>query len=252
MRVAKAIADSGLSSRRDAERMIAAGRVAVNGRIIDSPALDVSAKDKVALDGRPLPAAEPLRLFAYYKPVGLTVTHHDENNRRTVFDEIGNAHGRLLSVGRLDINSEGLLLLTNSGAFQRFMEMGDFERVYRVRVRGQPDPAELASLAKGITIGGVRYKGVKAKIEREQSTNAWLRVALSEGKNREIRLILEHLGHEISRLVRISYAGIGLDGLQPRQLREIPVPKEIAGAFERRPGGSPAQRSGRLRHNPKA
>ncbi|MDR3126005.1 MAG: rRNA pseudouridine synthase [Rickettsiales bacterium] len=231
MRIAKAIADSGQASRRDAERMILAGRVSVNGQVIASPALDVSPTDRVEVDGNPLPPPEPLRLFKYYKPAGLTTTHHDEHNRRTVFDDIGGGYGRLLSIGRLDLNSEGLLLLTNSGEFQRFMEMGDFERVYRVRVRGIPAAAALASLANGAEIDGVRYKGVKARLEREQSTNAWLRVGLSEGKNREIRRIFESLGHEVSRLVRISYAGIGLDGLGPGEITEIAVPKKIMKAF---------------------
>jgi len=217
MRIAKFIASSGICSRRDAEKFIAAGRVKLNGNTVTSPALNVSKSDKVEVDGK-LVQAQNTRFFAYYKPAGLVVSHSDDKGRETIFDHLPKG---LLSVGRLDLMSEGLLLLTTSGDEQRRLEKGAFERIYRVRVHGRPTPESLAPAIKGMTLEGVRYKPMKIEIESQGATNAWLRIIITEGKNRELRNVLSALGFPIGRLIRISYAGIELGALGPGEFKEL-------------------------------
>jgi 23S rRNA pseudouridine2605 synthase len=222
-RVAKRIARSGLCSRRDAERWIAAGRVAVDGAVLTSPALSVTAANIVTVDGEPLPAAERARLFRYHKPAGLLTAARDPEGRPTIYDRLPAGLPRLMPVGRLDLTSEGLLLLTNDGALKRRLELPStgWLRRYRVRVHGQIDEATLAALAKGITIDGFNYGPIEAALERVQGSNAWLKVALREGKNREIRRVLEHFGWPVSRLIRLSFGPFQLGRLSPGEVEEV-------------------------------
>jgi 23S rRNA pseudouridine2605 synthase len=233
-RIAKVIARAGLASRRDAEKMILAGRVRVNGAAVSSPALNVGADDKIEVDGKALAAAGETRLYIYHKPAGLTTTHKDENGRKTVFEALPPELGRLVSVGRLDLNSEGLLLLTNDGEFQRFMETGGFERVYRVRVRGVPSAADIARLARGVSVDGIKYGPIEVSVERVMATNSWLGVVLREGRNREIRKALESLGYEVNRLIRVAYAGLELRNLEPGGIYEVKIPAPLWAKFEER------------------
>ncbi len=222
-RLAKVMANAGLCSRRDAETWIAAGRVEINGAPQLSPAINVSAEDDVRVDGKPVNAPTTPRLWRYYKPRGLIVSHRDEQGRKTIFENLPDDLPRLISIGRLDLDSEGLLLLTNNGDLARHLELPDtgWTRKYRVRVRGQVDSAKLASLKDGITIDGISYRGVLAQLDRQAASNAWLTVALKEGKNREIRRIMDHLGYSVSRLIRISYGPFTLNTLEEGDLDEI-------------------------------
>lgn len=223
-RVAKRIARAGLCSRRDAERWIADGRIKVNGRRIDSPALNVDAGDVVLVDGAPLPAVEAPRLWRHHKPKGRVTTHKDPEGRPTVFAHLPPGLPRVLSIGRLDLNTEGLLLLTNDGALARTLELPatGWVRRYRVRVHGTPREDALAGLARGVTVDGVAYGPIDASLERQQGANAWLNVALTEGKNREIRNVMGHLGLEVSRLIRVAYGPFQLGNLPRGQVAEVP------------------------------
>lgn len=223
MRIAKAIARAGLCSRREAERWIAEGRVAVNGRLLSTPAFEVGPKDRVTVDGEPLPAAEPPRLWRYHKPRGLITSHRDPEGRPTVFDRLPEHMPRVISVGRLDFNTEGLLLLTTDGALARHMELPatGWLRRYRVRARGRVTPAALAELTKGITIDGIRYGAVEATLDSEHGANIWLTLGLREGKNREVRKILGHLGLEVGRLIRVSYGPFQLLDLEPGEVEVV-------------------------------
>ncbi len=216
-RIAKIMARAGLCSRRDAETWIAAGRVAVNGAIIASPALNVGPADRITIDGMPLPQREPTRLFLFHKPRGVVTTARDPEARQTIFDVLPEGLPRLVTVGRLDINTEGLMLLTNDGGLARLLELPatGWLRRYRVRANGEVAPAALDALAQGLTIDGVDYAGIDAKLDRIQGANAWLTLGLREGKNREIKRVLEHLGLAVTRLIRISFG--------PFQLGEQPV-----------------------------
>src|SRR5215216_314358 len=220
-RIAKVIARAGLASRREAEAWIAAGRVAVNGARITSPALNVSPSDKIAVDGRPLPGAERTRLFLYHKPRGLVTTSSDPQGRPTIFGALPKHLPRLISVGRLDLSTEGLLLLTNDGGLARALELPAtaWLRRYRVRAHGRVTQGQLDSVRNGVTIDGVRYGPIEAELEREQGSNVWLTFAIREGKNREVRNVLAHLGLKVARLIRVSFG--------PFQLGELP-----AGAIE--------------------
>ena len=222
-RIAKAMARAGLCSRREAERWIEEGRVAVDGRIITTPATLVTADSKVEVDGKPLPAADKPRLWRFHKPVGLITTTNDPQGRPTVFDGLPKDLPRLLSVGRLDLNSEGLLLFTNDGALARKLEHPEtgLTRRYRVRVRGVVDPRRLESLAGGVTVDGVRYGAVEAAVERQQTSNAWVTVVIKEGKNREVRRIMEHLGYSVNRLIRTSYGPIALGDMPRGAIEEM-------------------------------
>lgn len=215
MRIAKAIARAGLCSRRDAERWIAEGRVRVNGDILMSPARDVGPRDRIEVDGRPLPVAEPVRLWRYYKPRGMVTTHRDPEGRPTVFDNLPAHLPRVISVGRLDFNTEGLLLLTTDGALARHLELPatGWLRRYRVRAHGTVSDAQLAELAEGLTVDGMSYGPIVATFDRVQGANVWLTIGLREGKNREVRKILAHLGLTVNRLIRVSFG--------PFQLAEL-------------------------------
>jgi len=223
-RIAKLIARAGLCSRREAERWIAEGRVSVAGAVLASPAVTVSAEDDIRIDGKPLPAPERARLWRYHKPKGLITTHKDERGRDTVFAHLPKELPRVVSVGRLDLNSEGLLLLTNDGELARTLELPErgWARRYRVRVHGAPDPAALAALEKGVTIGGVRYGPIRAALDKAQGSNAWLTVALAEGKNREVRRVMEHLGCAVTRLIRVAYGPFQLGHLARGETAEVP------------------------------
>lgn len=223
MRVAKAIARAGLCSRRDAERWIAAGRVAVNGRVLRTPATVVLPDDEVRVDGEPLPSPEPVRLWRYHKPKGLVTTHRDPQGRRTVFDALPPELPRVVSVGRLDVNTEGLLLLTTDGALARHLELPatGWLRRYRVRAHGKADQGDLDRLQQGLTVDGVAYGPVEAQLDRVQGGNLWLTVALREGKNREVKHLLGHLGLEVNRLIRLSYGPLALGELKPGAVAEV-------------------------------
>ena len=223
-RIAKVLARAGLCSRRDAERWIAAGRVSVDGLVLTTPAVTVTAANDVRVDGAPLPTPDRPRLWRYHKPVGLVTTHHDEKGRPTVFDALPKELPRVISVGRLDLNSEGLLLLTNDGALARRLELPatGWLRRYKVRVHGEVDPDRLAALEKGITIAGVVYGPIRAGLERQQGSNAWIALALREGKNREVRSVLEHLGLPVTRLIRLSFGPFQLGNLARGEVAEVP------------------------------
>jgi 23S rRNA pseudouridine2605 synthase len=223
VRIAKFIARSGLCSRRDAEALIGEKRVSVNGAIIESPALDVLPADSVLVDGKPLSLSEPPRLWRYYKPKGRVTTHKDPEGRPTVFEALPEELPRLISVGRLDFNTEGLLLLTNDGDLARHLELPStgWTRRYRVRAYGRVDQAKLQELAGGLTIGRVNYGPIEASLEREQGDNVWIGVAIREGKNREVRRIMEHLDLAVNRLIRVSFGPFMLGDLEPGQIEEV-------------------------------
>jgi 23S rRNA pseudouridine2605 synthase len=222
-RIAKVLARAGLASRRDAEEMVTQGRVTVNGRLINSPALDVTANDVVAVDGKPLPPRERTRLFLYHKPRGLMTTHADPEGRPTVFDNLPEALPRLISIGRLDFNTEGLLLLTNDGGLARVLELPDtgWLRRYRVRAHGEVTQGQLDELKKGIEVDGVKYGSIDATLERDQGANVWLVFAIREGKNREVRNVMAHLGLEVNRLIRVSYGPFQLGELAEGEVEEV-------------------------------
>jgi len=224
-RVAKAIARAGLCSRRDAERLIAEGRVKLNGKVLASPAVNVTSRDEVRIDGQPLPQKEESRLWRYHKPAGLVTSHKDPEGRRTVFDALRAQLPRVISIGRLDLNTEGLLLLTNDGELARLLELPatGWVRRYRVRAYGHPDPAALEKLNAGITIDGVHYGPIEAKIDKTQGDNAWLNIAIREGKNREVKKICEHLGLTVNRLIRIAFGPFQLGDLERGGIAEVPA-----------------------------
>ncbi|MDP6517087.1 MAG: pseudouridine synthase [Alphaproteobacteria bacterium] len=222
-RIAKRIARAGLCSRREAERWIAAGRVALDGRILTSPAVTVGEDARISIDGTPLPAPKTTGLWRYHKPVGLVTSHRDPEGRPTVFERLPAHLPRLISIGRLDIGSEGLLLLTNDGALARRLELPatGWIRRYRARVYGAVDDGALAKLARGIRVAGIDYGPIAAALDRRTGRNAWLTVSLREGKNRELRRVLEHLGLEVSRLVRIAYGPFQLGKLAPGAVAKV-------------------------------
>ncbi len=222
-RIAKVLARAGVASRREAERMIEAGRVAVNGKVIASPALNVTGKDKITVDGAAIAEAEPPRLWLYHKPEGLVTTAKDEKDRKTVFDALPADMPRVMSVGRLDLNSEGLLLLTNDGGIKRQLELPStgWLRRYRVRVRGAPTEAMLEPLRKGLVIEGERFQGMIVTLDRQQGSNAWLTIGLREGRNREIRRAMETVGLVVNRLIRISYGPFQLGNLKAGEVEEV-------------------------------
>ena len=224
-RIAKRLAHAGLCSRREAERWISAGRVEVDGVVLDSPALVVGDQARIFVDGQPLPAAGRVRLWRYHKPSGLITTHRDPRGRPTVFEALPEGLPRLVSVGRLDLTSEGLLLLTSDGGLARRLELPatGWKRRYRVRLHGRPEAAALAKLAHGLSVGSVRYGPIEATLEREQGANAWLSVGLTEGRNREIRRVFEHLGFTVNRLIRIAYGPFQLGRLGAGEVREVPA-----------------------------
>ena len=222
--MAKFLARAGICSRRDAERLIAEGRVKLNGAVLDTPAVKVTASDRVLVDGRPVGAAEETRLWRYHKPSGLVTTHKDPGGRPTVFERLPADLPRVVSVGRLDLTSEGLLLLTNNGALARRLELpsNGWVRRYRARAYGTIAQQELDALKNGIEIEGVRYGAIEAELERARGANAWIAVSITEGKNREVRRVLEALGLRVNRLIRISYGPFQLGALEPGVVEEVP------------------------------
>jgi 23S rRNA pseudouridine2605 synthase len=222
-RIAKVVSRAGLASRRDAEEWITQGRVSVNGRVINSPALDVTGSDTITVDGKPLPPRERTRLFLFHKPRGLMTTHADPEGRPTVFDNLPEGLPRLISIGRLDFNTEGLLLLTNDGGLARALELPDtgWLRRYRVRAHGEVTQAQLDELKKGVEVDGVKYGSIDATLERDQGANVWLVFAIREGKNREVRNVMAHLGLEVNRLIRISYGPFQLAELEEGNVEEV-------------------------------
>ncbi len=224
-RIAKRLARAGLCSRREAERWIAAGRVQVDGKTLTSPAVNVGPDNRIAVDGQPLPDKPAAALWRLHKTRGLVTSHRDPQGRPTVFDGLPPSLGRVISVGRLDLNTEGLLLLTNDGDLARHLELPatGWRRRYRVRVHGRVDPAALDRLADGITVQGVRYAPIEAKLDRQGTSNSWLTMALSEGKNREIRKVTEHLGLQVTRLIRTAYGPFQLGDLKRGAVAEVPT-----------------------------
>jgi 23S rRNA pseudouridine2605 synthase len=222
-RIAKRLARAGLCSRRDAERWIAAGRVVVDGTLLDSPAVTVTDASRIVVDGKPLPVVEPPRLWRHNKERGTVTTARDPEGRKTVFAALPDDLPRVISVGRLDVDSEGLLLLTNDGALARHLELPatGWTRRYRVRVFGPLDEAAFARLKRGVEIDGVRYGPIEVNIDKASRTNSWLTVALKEGKNREIRRVMEHLGLSVSRLLRVAYGPFQLGDIPPGGVEEV-------------------------------
>jgi 23S rRNA pseudouridine2605 synthase len=222
-RIAKVLSRAGVASRREAERLIELGEVQVNGKTITSPALNVTPSDRITVRGEPVGQPEPPRLWLYYKPEGLVTSASDEKGRDTVFDHLPEDMPRVMSVGRLDLNSEGLLLLTNDGELKRRLELPStgWLRKYRVRVKGNPTEPEIEPLRKGITVDGDRFQPMEVKIDRHQGANAWLTIGLREGKNREIRRAMDHIGLTVNRLIRVSYGPFRLNELKPGEVEEI-------------------------------
>jgi 23S rRNA pseudouridine2605 synthase len=222
-RVAKVIARAGLASRREAETWIEAGRVAVNGTVIRSPAFNVTGRDRVSVDGEPLPARERTRLFLYHKPRGQLTTRADPQGRPTIFQQLPKGLPRLISVGRLDFNTEGLLLLTNDGALARMLELPatGWLRRYRVRAHGAVTQQQLDALRTGVTIDGIHYREIEATLDRLQGSNLWLTFAIREGKNREVRNVLGHLGLTVTRLIRVSFGPFQLGELAEGAVEEV-------------------------------
>jgi 23S rRNA pseudouridine2605 synthase len=246
-RIAKRLSRAGVASRREAERMIEAGRVSVNGKVIDSPALNVTAADKILVDGKSVSEPEPPRLWLYHKPSGLVTTAHDEKGRETVFDRLPEGMPRVMPVGRLDLTSEGLLLLTNDGELKRRLELPStgWLRKYRVRVKGTPEETQLEPLRKGIEIEGERFQPMTVTLDRQQGANAWLTVSLREGRNREIRRAMDAVGLVVNRLIRISYGPFRLGELAEGAVEEV-RPKvlrdQLGLSGGARTGAAPAKR----------
>lgn len=223
-RIAKVLARAGVCSRRDAERLIADGRVAVDGKVLTSPAMNVTVKNTITVDGKPLKEAEETRVWRYHKPPGTITAARDPRGRPTVFDNLPPEMPRVMSVGRLDFNTEGLLLLTNDGELARHLELPQnaWSRRYRVLVDGPLDPERLASVANGVTISGIRYGPVKIERGKEEGAYNWLSVTIHEGKNREVRNIMAHLGLQVIRLVRVAYGPFQLGKLPREGVEEVP------------------------------
>ena len=222
-RIAKVIARAGIASRREAEKLIEAGRVSVNGAVITRAALNVTEKDRVTVDGKPLDAPEPPRLWLYHKPTGLVTTTRDPEGRPTIFDELPADLPRVLTVGRLDLTSEGLLLLTNDGGVKRKLELPStgWLRRYRVRMKGSPQDTDFDPLRAGITIDGEDFQPMTVTLDRQQGSNAWATVAIREGKNREIRRAMQAIGLTVNRLIRTSYGPFQLGQLKPGEVQEV-------------------------------
>jgi 23S rRNA pseudouridine2605 synthase len=270
-RIAKALARAGVASRREVERYIAEGRVALNGQVLDSPAVLVGPGDILTVDGKPIDKPEATRVFRYHKPAGLLTSHTDPKGRPTVFEALPTGLPRVISVGRLDLNSEGLLLLTNDGALSRALELptSGWIRRYRARARGRVTQERLDTLKNGVTVEGVAYGPIEAKLDKAKEAapgtnapaNLWITVALTEGKNREVRRVLEHLGLKVNRLIRLAYGPFQLGTLAPgtveevgprviRELLEGVIPPESMPTGERPQFTPPRVETGEARRRP--
>ena len=256
-RIAKYLARAGVASRREAEAMIERGEVRINGRKLTTPAFKVTGREDIRVNDKPVKAHEPVRVWRYHKPSGLITTTSDPEGRRTIFEELPKALPRTITIGRLDLTTEGILLLTNDGSLARAMELPKtgFVRHYRARAHGKITQAALDTLKNGITLDdGTRYTSIEAELERETGTNNWINVRLTEGKNREVRKALEHLGLQVNRLIRTQYGPFELDDLRPGAVEEIP-PEVLRSALEGAvpdkvlPTEAPARRT---RRNPPA
>lgn len=237
-KIAKVIARAGLCSRRDAERLVAEGRVKLDGKVLASPAERVRPGQIVLVDGRPIAEPEPARLFRYHKPRGVLTAARDTDGRPTIYDTLPPNLPRLMPVGRLDINSEGLLLLTNDGELKRRLELPatGWIRRYKVRAFGEITDEQLAKLSKGITVEGIAYGPIEARLERVQGDNCWITMALREGKNREVRRVLGHLGLDVNRLIRLTYGPFQLGNLGKRLIEEVPpkvLREQLGGAVKK-------------------
>ena len=248
-RIAKALSRAGVCSRRDAERLIAEGRVAVDGAVLSSPATLVTAESRIEVDGRVVAGAQPARLWRYHKPAGVLCTSRDPEGRPTVFDRLPKDMPRVMLVGRLDVGSEGLLLLTNDGELARRLELPQtgWARRYRARVFGTPSDEEIATLARGITVEGIRYGPIQVVVDRVQGSNAWLTVTLREGKNREIRRVMEHFGHPVGRLIRVSFGPFQLGALARDAVEPVPA-KVLAEQIGQPHGQTPRRARGKDAH----
>ena len=247
-RVAKLIARAGVCSRREAERLIEQRRVAVDDQTLTTPAVTVDDPQRITIDGERLPQPEPTRIFRFHKPSGVVTTERDPEGRRTIYDVLPEGLPRLMPVGRLDLTSEGLLLLTNDGALKRRLELPDtgWIRRYRVRVFGEPDPDQLASLQQGVTVDGVRYGAIDAQVDTKSGANTWITVSLKEGRNREVRRVMEHLGYRVNRLLRVAYGPFQLGSMKRGEVKEVP-PKVLA---EQLGLDQPAQKVGTAKAKP--
>ncbi|NVJ92774.1 MAG: rRNA pseudouridine synthase [Methylocystaceae bacterium] len=244
-RIAKVMARAGVCSRREAERMIAEGRVSVDGQVIDSPALNVLPSNIVVVDGKALPDKQPPRMWKFHKARGLITTNSDPEGRPTVFDQLPKNMPRMISVGRLDFNTEGLLLLTNDGELARYLEKpaNAMVRRYRVRVHGRVNEDDLAALKEGPVIEGVQYGSVEAILDVQKGANAWINLSIREGKNREVRRIMESLGYDVTRLIRTDYGPIQLGKLPRGEMEEVPR-KALVEWFGGKVAGITASKSG--------
>jgi 23S rRNA pseudouridine2605 synthase len=224
-RIAKVIARAGICSRRDAERLIGEGRVKLNGAVLKTAAVNVTDKDVITVNGKPLPAKEETQLWRYHKPGGLVVSNHDPEGRPTIFEKLREQLPRVVSIGRLDINTEGLLLLTNDGELARFLELPatGWIRRYRVRAYGKVNEAALLKVAKGVEIEGIKYGPVEVKIEKAQGDNQWLTIAIKEGKNREVKKICDYMGLQVNRLIRVSFGPFILGEMPRGAIEEVPA-----------------------------
>lgn len=258
-RIAKVLARRGVASRRESEKLIEAGRIKVNGKVIESPALNVTSADTIAFDDNPVAEAQATRLWLYHKPTGLVTTTRDEKGRKTVFDTLPADLPRVVSVGRLDLNSEGLLLLTNDGEVKRKLELPatGWTRKYRVRIHGTPTEDDFTPLRKGLTVDGERFQPMTVSLDRQQGRNAWATIALREGKNREIRRAMEAIGFSVNRLIRISYGPFQLGELKAGAVEEIrakiirdQLGLEAPKAEEGKKSVSRQRRSGKSRSSP--
>ncbi len=223
-RIAKFLARAGICSRRDAERLIDERRVSVNGSVLETPAFKVTGREDIRVDGKPVGRVDATRMWVYHKPAGLVTSHRDEQGRDTIFDHLPKNMPRVISVGRLDLNSEGLLLLTNNGELSRHLELPStgWARTYRVRAFGDIDEDGITALARGMTVDGVRYGPIEAHVTQKKGRNFWMMMTLHEGKNREIRRVLSALGLSVNRLIRVSYGPFALVDLKPEEVQEVP------------------------------
>lgn len=223
-RIAKRLARAGICSRRDAERLISNGRVSVNGKLLTTPAFNVTSADRVLVDGKPVQQPDPARLWRYHKPSGLVTTAKDPQQRPTVWERLPLDMPRVMSVGRLDLTSEGLLLLTNDGGLARELELPSrgWIRKYRVRVYGRVEQKKLEELINGPTVEGVKYGPIQAVLDEQKDSNAWLTVSIREGKNREVRRVMQWMGYHVNRLIRVSYGPFQLGDLPRGAVEEVP------------------------------